>query len=122
MQMLHTTPESAPTATSALAVPSCSEFAQTSVSCIAPYLHRVCWLLINAERQFLTGISGTDLHWAASANAVPEQQRYTTFTGAKSAWLRLRELSPLQDKRLAINPVDFYAHPSTPSIWCALDD
>jgi hypothetical protein len=82
----------------------------------------VCWLLTSPDGRYLQDICGTVLHWATSPNAVPDAQRYATFARAKSVWLRLRELPLSEDDGIAINPVDFYAHPATPSLWCALND
>lgn len=122
MQMLHTMRESAPMATSAPSV-SCSKgSAPISPSYSAPYLHRVCWLLSSPDGRYLRDICGTELQWATSADDVPDAQRYATFARAKSVWVRLRELSVVKDERIAINPVDFYAHPATPHYWCALHD
>lgn len=80
------------------------------------------WLVTNPEGHYLAGICGTVMHWVQSANDVPAEQRYCTFMRAKSVWLRLRELPSLEEAGLSVQPVDFYAHRSSPTSWAALDD
>lgn len=122
MQMLHLRDALAPTATSVPAAPSCTKPAPSSRSWRAPYLHRVFWMVSNAEGQFLAAIEGQKMHFVHSPNAVPPEHRFCSFERAKSVWLELRELLHLQNCSLAIMPVDFYAHCSTPTLWCASND
>lgn len=119
--MLHTMPASLPTATSAQGESFCSESEPTSTCFSAPYLHRVCWLLSNRDGHYLSGICGTVLHWEADANDVPEELRFSTHQRVKDRWLTLRELMTMQIHGLTIRPVDFYAHRSSPHLWCACD-
>lgn len=121
MQKLHTMPASRPTETSAPNGRCSSGSGPISTSCTAPYLHRVCWLL-NRDGLYLTQICGTTLQWDVNADAVPPEHRFSSFSHAKTIWLRLKEINPAQADRLSIRPVDFYAHRSTPHLWCACDD
>lgn len=122
MQKPHITLGSQPSGTTAPSVRSFSASAQISRSYSDPYLQRVYWLLTNSQGFYLAGVCGTSLQWVTSANAVPEPLRFLTHQRVKSMWLRLRELTPVQDEGLAISPVNFYAHCLTPQHWCALDD
>lgn len=122
MQMLHSMPVSPPTATTALNALYCSRHDPCLPYWPDPYLHRVCWVLINAEGQYLADINGTTMHFVHSANEVPLEHRFCTFERAKSAWVQLRQPLLLQDHSIAIKPVDFYAHRSAPTAWCACDD
>jgi hypothetical protein len=122
MQKLHTTHG---LATSAITAPSgrCSSASALISPCSSdPYLHRVYWLLRNRSGAYLAAVCGSMPQWELSPNAVPEQLRFVTHQRVKSYWLQLRELTVLEDKGLAISPVDFYAHRHTPYLWCALDD
>lgn len=121
MQKLHTMPASLPTATSAPNASCFNGSAATSTCFSAPYLHRVCWLLSNRDGHYLSGICGTVLHWEADPNDVPEELRFSTHQRVKDRWLTLRELMTMQIHGLSIRPVDFYAHRSSPHLWCACD-
>lgn len=122
MQMLHTNAASRPTATSAPNARSSSKPGTRSACSLDPYLHRLYWLVTNTDGLYLSCIKGKQLRWASSANDVPSEQRYCTFSRAKSVWLRLRNIEVVDDGALAVTPVDFYAHRSTPHLWVALDD
>jgi len=122
MQKLHTTLGSPTSATTARSGHCSSASAPISSSCSDPYLQRVFWLLTNSKGFYLASLCGSSLQWAASANAVPEQLRFVTHQRVKAIWLQLRDLALVQDERLTISPVTFYAHRSTPMLWCALDD
>ena len=122
MQKLHLMPGSRAMATTAPNVRSCNGSPPISSSCIAPYLHRVYWFLTNSKNAYLAGIEGRVLQFAASANAVPAELRFCSHERVKALWLSLRTVSELADQAIAITPVDFYAHRSTPHLWCALDD
>ena len=122
MQKLHTTPDLPISATTAPSA-SCSNGSAQTSSCYSDlYLHRVYWLLTNNKGAFLAGINGSFLQWEESANSVATGYRFCTHQRVKSHWLQLRELAALEDVGLAITPVDFYAHRSTPYLWCACDD
>jgi hypothetical protein len=122
MQKLHSMPASPTTATIAPSEPCSSASVPISSSYSDPYLQRVFWLLTSSNGHYLAGICKNGISWVASANAVPEQLRFVTHHKAKAIWLQLRELSLVQDELLAISPITFYAHRSTPMLWCALDD
>ena len=122
MQKLHTSCASATTGTSAPSARSCSVSARTSSSWSDPYLHRVYWLMINSDGRFLSGISGNILQWAASADEVPPELRFTDYYAVKNRWLAIRSWVQMDDEGLAIQPVDFYAHRSTPHLWAAAND
>ena len=122
MQKLHTTPASPTTATTVRGERCCKGSAQTSASCSDPYLQRVYWLLSNSKGKYLAAVCSSSLQWVASANDVPEQLRFVTHTRVKSLWLQLRGLALLKDELLNLSPITFYAHCSTPYLWCALDD
>ena len=122
MQKLHSMPALPTTGTTAPREHCSSASAPISSSCSDPYLQRVFWLLTNSKQCYLAALCGTSLHWVSSANAVPEQLRFVTHHKVKAIWLRLREQSLVQDELLAISPITFYAHRSTPTLWCALDD
>jgi len=122
MQKLHSMPGYPTTATTAPNALYSSASAPISSSCSDPYLQRVFWLLTNSKDFYFAGLCNNAITWADSANAVPEQLRFVTHQRVKAIWLQLRELALVQDELLAISPVTFYAHCSTPSTWCALDD
>jgi hypothetical protein len=122
MQKLHTTLGSPTSATTAPSEHCFSASALTFSSCSDPYLQRVFWLLTNSKGSYFAGLCKSAITWADSANAVPEQLRFLTHQRVKAIWLQLRDLSVVQDELLAISPVTFYAHRSTPMLWCALDD
>ena len=122
MQKLHSTLDLPTTATCAPNAPSCNGFGPISSSWHAPYLKRVRWLLMNSQGQYLAAIDGNQLSWVAYPNGVPEPHRYSTHQRAKSVWVQLSEVLSSQDFALAVRPVDFYAHPASPHLWCALDD
>jgi hypothetical protein len=122
MQKLHTTLASPISATTARSGRSSSASALISSSCSDPYLHRVYWLLRNRDGAYLAALCGNALQWVQSANAVPVECRFCTYQRVKSYWLQLREWAALEDEGLSIAPVDFYAHRSTPYLWCACDD
>lgn len=122
MQLLHTRLDSPITPTTASSGRCSSGSRPISSSSIAPYLHRFYWLLKNAEGNYLSGICGSLLQWEASPNRVPSELRFCSHQRVKDRWLALRDLSGLEAEGLTIAPVDFYAHSSTPYLWCALDD
>lgn len=121
-QRLRSMPASRPSETYAQDAYFSNGYGKTSASSLAPYLHRTCWLLTNHDGNYVSGIHRTQLEWVQSANAVPDRHRYSTFQRAKECWLQIRGLMPDQDESISVQPVDFYAHRSTPFIWCALDD
>lgn len=122
MQKLHTSYVSATTETSAPSARFCSVSARTSSSWSDPYLHRVYWLMANPDGHYLSGISGTMLQWTANADDVPVELRFTDYQSVKNRWLVLRSILQMDDEGLAIRPVDFYAHRSTPHLWAAAND
>lgn len=122
MQMLHTNSASATTGTSAQNAPSSSGFERTSSSWSAPYLHRVYWLMTNPDGHYLAGICGTVLQWVPSPDDVPAELRFTDYRSVKNRWLALKSWVPMDDERLSIQPVDFYAHRRTPHLWAAAND
>ena len=122
MQKLHTMRVLQTSATTAPSASCSSESAQISRCYSDPYLHRVYWLLTNNQGYYLAAIHGTLLQWEKSANLVPAEYRFCTHQRVKSYWLQLRECAVLEDEGLAISPVDFYAHRSTPHLWCTTDD
>ena len=122
MQKLHSMPAYPTTGTTALSGHCSSGSDQISRSCSDPYLQRVYWLLTNSKGLYLSDLCDQRITWAESANAVPEQFRFISHQRVKAIWLHLREISLVQDELLTISPVTFYAHCSTPHLWCALDD
>ena len=122
MQKLHTTQGLSTSATIAQSEPYCSESSKTLRYSIAPYLHRVYWVLKNREGNYLAAICGDVLHWVKSPNEVPSELRSCRHETVKMRWLALQNTHGLEIEGLSIQPVDFYAHRSTPHLWCALDD
>ena len=122
MQKLHTSYASATTETSAPSAHSSSGFEPTSSSWSDPYLHRVYWLMTNPDGYYLAGICGTVLQWVASPDEVPPELRFTDYYSVKNRWLAIRSWVQMDDEGLAIQPVDFYAHRSTPHLWAAAND
>ena len=122
MQKLHTTQGLSTLATIAQSEPYCSESSKTLRYSIAPYLHRVYWVLKNREGNYLAAICGDVLHWVKSPNEVPSELRSCRHETVKMRWLALQNTHGLEIEGLSIQPVDFYAHRSTPHLWCALDD
>ena len=122
MQKLHSMPA---WSTSATTAHTASYFSGSSTTCpysIAPYLHRVYWVLRNKEGRYLAGLSGSQLHWVTSANDVPTELRSCSHETVKSRWLAIQNAHGLAIEGLSIQPIDFYAHRSTPYLWCASDD
>lgn len=122
MQKLHTIHALPISATTAPSGRSSNASAQISRCYSDPYLHRVYWLLTNKQGEYLAAINGSILIWHKSANLVPPEYRFCTHQRVKSYWLQIKDWVVLEDERLAIAPVDFYAHRSTPYLWCACDD
>jgi len=122
MQKLHTTLGSPTSATTAPSASCFSGSALISSSCSDPYRHRVYWLLRNSKGSYLAAISSTLLQWEQSANAVPSEYRFCSHQTAKSMWLSLHNSPLIEQEALALTPVDFYAHCTTPHLWCACDD
>jgi hypothetical protein len=122
MQTLHLRHDLAPTAITAPGEFYCSKPAASCPYSLAPYLHRVFWVLTTTDGQFLANINGTAMQFVHTANDVPPAHRFSSFERAKSVWVQLSELLPSQDCSMVIRPVDFYAHRSTPNLWCACDD
>jgi len=122
MQKLHTTHAWSTSATTALTESYCSGSNTTCRYSIDPYLHRVYWALTNSNGLYLAAICGNVLHWAKSPNDIAQELRAVSHEVAMSRWLALKNVHHLCIDGLAIRPVDFYAHKSTPHIWCALDD
>lgn len=92
-----------------------------SSSSPGPYIKRVHWLLRNSQGLYLVDRQGTVLLWSANPDDVPERYR-KGWDGARALWVRIRDLLPSQDSALAIVPITFYAHCSTPHLWCAAND
>ena len=122
MQKLHLMPGSSTLATYAQNAFFCSAYVETSDSLPARYLHRVYWLLKNADGDYLADIWGNQATWVRSANDVPERHRCSSIERIKERLVLLHGVTAVQDQELAITPVDFYAHCSTPHRWCAQDD
>lgn len=122
MRKLHTTHGSFTSATIAQSEPYCSESSKTLRYSIAPYLHRVYWALTNSEGYFLAAIRGNVLHWAKSPNQIEPELRGISHENVMSRWIALKNVHGIAIDGLAIRPVDFYAHKSTPHLWCAQDD
>ena len=114
--------ESWPTETGALNALYFSRHDPSSPSSLAPYLHRVFWVLTSSEGCYLKTINGRTMQFVHTANEVPPEHRFCSFERAKSVWVQVSNLLSLQDCSLAIRPVDFYAHRSSPTVWCACDD
>lgn len=89
---------------------------------IDPYLHRVYWALTNSEGLYLAAIRGNVLHWAQSPNDIEPELRGISHENAMTRWIALKNVHGIATDGLAIRPVDFYAHKSTPHLWCACDD
>mgnify|MGYP007089738924 CR=1 FL=1 len=122
MQMLHMKPASRPTATIAHDE-LCSNKLGPSWPCsVDPYLHRVCWVLMNKQGQYLAAVDNGIMQFVHDANKVPPQHRFATYERAKSVCLQLSSLLPKQDRSLAIQSVDFYASRSMPTTWSARND
>jgi hypothetical protein len=122
MQRLHITHD---WLTSAITAPIASCFSESSTTSrysIDPYLHRVYWVLTNSEGLYLAAIYGTVLQWVKSPNEIPAELRSCSHETVKSRWIALQNVHGLDIEGLSIQPIDFYAHRSTPHIWCALDD
>ena len=96
--------------------------AQTSTSWLDPYLHRAYWHLKTADGSFIAGMEGGQLVLAKHANSVPHAMRFSTYERARRVWLEVSDLLLLQNDAIAVQPIDYYAHRSTPHLWCALDD
>ena len=121
MQKLHSMPALSTSATTALTA-SCSNASNTtSRYSIDPYLHRVYWVLRNKAGQYLAAVSGNVLQWVNSPNDVPNELRSCRHETVKSRWLALQNTHGLEMEGLSIQPIDFYAHRSTPHLWCASD-
>lgn len=120
MQKLRSMPDSPTTGTSAPNAPSCNASARTFSYSLDPYMPRDYWLLRNEHGQFLTGMQGTTLFWSSNPNDVPHELRHC-HEGALLLWARLREVIPEQEFAVAIRPITFYAHRSTPHLWSAAD-
>lgn len=121
MQMLHSTVEWLPTETSVPAVSCSSKHAPSSASFHDPYISRVYWVLINHHGQYLADIQGLDVVWVDSLNEIPTHHRYG-YEGALQRWKQLRNLLAIEEEGITIRPFTFYAHRSTPFLWCASDD
>ena len=122
MQKLHTTHGLSTSATIARSEPYCSGLNRISPYSIDPYLHRVYWVLRNPEGMYLAAICGNVLHWVKSPNDVPNELRSCRHETVKLRWLALQNTHGLEIEGLSIQPIDFYAHRSTPYLWCAQDD
>lgn len=109
-------------ATSALAGSCSSRLAPSSASWLGPYLHHTYWLLVNPKGFYLASIEAEQPKWVTSANEVPEQHRFRSYQEGKPVWAHLRAMVDLWADGVALKPLDFYAHRSTPHLWCALDD
>jgi hypothetical protein len=116
MQKLHSMPASRPTETYAQPAYCSSGYTAISPYSLAPYLRRERWLIENAEGHYMaTDLTGA-IHWVQ----IPEEaQVYATFSLAKATWLCIRSKSAHQDQGIRISSVAFYAHRSTPHLWCA---
>lgn len=122
MQMLHFPSESRLTETSVLSGFYFSKPDQSSVCSLDPYLHRVYWVLSNANGYYLADLQQGRPLWVRSANDVPSAHRFSTYEQIKAKWIQLRDLLLLQDCSISVQPIDFYAHRSSPTSWCACDD
>ena len=119
MQKLHLMPAWSTSATTA-PIASCSNASNTTCRySIDPYLHRVYWVLRNKEGLYLAAISGTVLQWVKSPNDVPTELRSCRHETVKLRWAALQNVHGLDIEGLSIQPIDFYAHRSTPHLWCA---
>ena len=121
MHKLHSMPASPTTATYAQNAYSLAGSGPTSTSYIAPYLHRVYWVLVNSDGQYLVSMCGNVLQFASSPNQVPTELRFCSHEVVKQRWLAIKQLWTMDDYGIAIRPIDFYAHRSTPHLWCAND-
>jgi hypothetical protein len=116
MQKLHTMPASRPTETYAQRAYCSSESTAISPSSLAPYLHRERWLIENADGHYMaTDLAGA-IHWVQTPE---EAQVYATFSLAKASWRCICSKPAHQDQGIRISSVAFYAHRSTPHLWCA---
>jgi len=122
MQKLHSMPGSPTTATTAPSAFCSNGSGATSCYSIDPYLHRVYWLLSNADRHYLAALCNNTLQWVASANAVPPELRFCSHQTVKQRWIALQSVLQIRDQAITITPIDFYAHRNTPHLWSALDE
>lgn len=122
MQLLHLNAASLPTQTSAPGVRSYVKCTTPSTSWLGPYISREYWLLTNQQGQYLADLVGLCPRWVASLNQVPDTHRYLNRERAMTLWKWIRSNSPVDNEGIAVWPFTFYAHRSTPHIWCALDD
>ncbi len=116
MQKLHSMPASRPTETYAQPAYCSSESTAISPYSLAPYLHRERWLIENAAGHYMaTDLTGA-IHWVQTPE---EAQVYATFSLAKASWRCICSKPAMQDQGIRISSVAFYAHRSTPHLWCA---
>lgn len=116
MQKLHTMPASRRSETYAQRAYCSSGYTATSPSSLAPYLRRERWLIEKGDGHYMaTDLTGA-IHWVQ----IPEDaQVYATFTLAKASWRCICSKPALHDQRIRISSVAFYAHCSTPHLWCS---
>ena len=113
---LHSMPASRPTGTYAQPAYCSSGYTAISRSSIAPYLRRERWLIENGDGHYMAIDSTGAIHWVK----IPEEaQVYATFSLAKASWLCICSKPSMQDQGIRISSVAFYAHRSTPHLWCA---
>lgn len=122
MQMLHMTLESLHTATTAPSVPSYSKRDPFSAWSPDPYLHRVYWVLTNSEGLYLADLNGSKPVWVTSADDIPSTHLFGTHQRAKQVWAHLCASAQMHNEGMAIRPMNFCAHRSSPHLWCAVDD
>ena len=116
MQKLHTMPASRPTETSAQRAYCSSGSTAISPYSLAPYLCRERWLIENGDGHYMATDSTGAIYWVQ----IPEEaQVYATFSLAKASWRCICSKPSMQDRGIRISSVAFYAHRSTPHLWCA---
>jgi hypothetical protein len=115
-QKLHSMPASRRSETYAQRASCSSGSTETSPSSLAPYLRRERWLIENRDGQYMaTDLAGA-LHWVETPE---EAQLFATFSLAKASWLCICSKPALHDQGIRISSVAFYAHCSTPHLWCS---
>ena len=116
MQKLHSMPALRRTEIYAQPAYCSSGYTTISPSSLAPYLRRERWLIENGDGRYMATDSTGAIHWVQ----IPEEaQVYATFSLAKASWRCICSKPAMHDQGIRISSVAFYAHCSTPHLWCA---
>jgi hypothetical protein len=116
MQKLHTMPVLRHTETYAQSEYSSSESIAISPCSLAPYLRRERWLIQNGDGHYMASDLAGAILWVHTPD---EAQVYATFSLAKASWRCICSKPAMHDQGIRISSVAFYAHRSTPHLWCA---